>query len=232
MKKLAVFVEGNTEVLFAEALVTQIAGSNRVRIERAKIVGGRTVPRQMRIIQGAGIENGQQYYVLLVDCGGDKAVKSRVMEEHDSLSKNGYEKIIAIRDVRPDFTIDSLPLLEAGLPKYIKTSLIPVRFVLAVLEIEAWFLSEYKHLSAIDSLITPDAVLERLRFDPRVEDMSQRSTPADDLDQCYQIAGKRYRKSAASTTIGALDYEHLYMVIAQRNQYLQKLVDEIDQFLT
>ena len=45
MKKLAVFVEGYTELLFIEKLILEIAGSHDIRIEQRKICGGRRVPR-------------------------------------------------------------------------------------------------------------------------------------------------------------------------------------------
>ncbi|OWK45365.1 hypothetical protein FRUB_01696 [Fimbriiglobus ruber] len=50
--------------------------------------------------------------MLIVDCGGDHQVKSRILEEHENLTKTSYQKIVGIRDVRPDFTSADIPRLE------------------------------------------------------------------------------------------------------------------------
>ena len=130
MDRLAVFVEGYTAVVFVEKLIEELAGKNKVLIEHREIRGGSTTRRTMGLIKAAKPDTGQKYYVLLVDCGGDKQVKTRIMEEHENLTKKGYSKIIGLRDVRPDFTYAEIPRLESNLPKYVKTKLTPVEFIL------------------------------------------------------------------------------------------------------
>ena len=133
MKKLAAFVEGHTEVAYVEKLIEEIAGKNKVLIEHKKITGGSSVRREMRTIRAAKPSTGEQYFVLLVDCGGDESVKTRIMEEHENLTRSGYSRIIGLRDVRPKFTYAEIPRLEMNLPKYIRTSLAPVTFILAII---------------------------------------------------------------------------------------------------
>ena len=132
---------------------------------------------------------------MIVDCGGDDLVKSRIMEEHEHLSKSGYSKIIGLRDVRPDFTYAEIPRLEAGLPKFIKTAFIPVEFYLAIMEIEAWFLAEVNHYLRIDAAITVAAIVARLGFNPETDDLEMRIAPADDLAPVMQSAGKFTRNT-------------------------------------
>ena len=45
-----------------------------------------------------------EVHTVIHDCGGDAAVKSRMMEEYPSLVKAGYSNIVCIRDVYPTFT--------------------------------------------------------------------------------------------------------------------------------
>lgn len=232
MTKLAVFVEGNTELLFVTALVEEIAGAHNVRIEQRRIRGGTKTHRTMALVKAANQATGQNHFLLLFDCGGDDAVKDRIREEHENLTRKHYAKIIGMRDVRPKYAHAEIPKLEAGLQKYIKTSLIPVQFVLSVMEIEAWFLAEFNHYPKIDPAITLPAIRHRLGFDPEHDDMTQRPTPSDDLNACYMIAGKTYEKKKAATTVAALDYAFLYLEQANRIEYLRKLVDVIDEFLT
>jgi hypothetical protein len=64
---------------------------------------------------------------------------------------------------------------------FIRTSLIPVDFVLAVMEIEAWFLAETTHYARIDPAITMAAIKSTLGFDPENDDLQRRPSPAEDL---------------------------------------------------
>src|SRR4051794_8764885 len=124
MNRLTVFVEGATEVVFVEKLVCEIAGEHNVLIESRRITGGSSVRRRSALLKAAKQNTGQKYFVLIVDCCGDHQVKTRILEEHENLTRAGYAKIIGVRDVRPNFTHADIPRLQASLPKYIKTSLI------------------------------------------------------------------------------------------------------------
>ena len=232
MNKLAVFTEGYTEVAFVEKLIEEIAGKNNVQIEHTQIRGGSTVPKSMTVIRAAKPVTGQRYYVLLVDCGNDELVKERIREEHENLTKAGYSKLIGIRDVRPKFTHAEIPKLEAYLPKYIKTKLIPVTFILAIMELEAWFLAESTHFSRIDPAITVAAIKATLGFDPSTDDMQQRLAPANDLNDCYSIGSKAYIKNQAKLTVDALDFAAVYLELRNRIDYLDRLISEIDTFLS
>jgi hypothetical protein len=234
MSKLAIFVEGFTEVLFVEKLIEGIAGRHNVRIEHREIRGGGKDSgsrRTMGVIRAAREAAGEKYFVLIFDCGGDRLVKTRIMEEHENLTRADYAAIIGLRDVRPDFTHADIPKLEENLPRYLKTKLIPVHFVLAVMELEAWFLAEHTHFAKIDPAITVPAIKDALGFDPENDDMQLRPAPADDLAKCYTLGGKAYLKHNALETVNALSYEDLYMVHAAKIPQLQRLVQHIESFL-
>ena len=231
MRKLAVFVEGYTEMLFVERLILEIAGAHNVIIEQREIRGGSKVKRTMSVVKAAKPATGQKYYVLIVVCGGDHQVKTRIREEHENLTRNDYTKIIGMRDVRPDFTYEQVPQLEVGLRKYIKTSLVPVEFILAVMEVEAWFLAEFNHFLKIDPAITVSAIKAKLGFDPELDDLALRTNPTVDLNAAYMIAGKRYEKSQVATTVDVLDYPYLYLELPQKVTYLKRLGESIERFL-
>ncbi len=232
MNKLAIFVEGYTEAVFVEKLIEEIAGQNRVSIEHKTIRGGSKVRRRMKLIKAARPHPRQEYYVLLFDCGGDEQVKTRILEEQGNLTKARYSRVIGIRDVRPNFTYGDIPKLEANLPKYIKTKLVPVTFILAIMEIEAWFLAEATHYPRIEPTITVTAIKANLGFDPENDDMEQRPCPSDDLNNCYAIGGKAYMKRQAKVTVDALDYALIYMELRSKINYLDRLISVIDAFLT
>jgi len=231
MRRMAFFVEGYSEMLFVERLITEVAGAHNIEIEKRRIVGGKNVARKAYIIQAAEEESGAQFYALIYDCGGDHQVKTRLMEEHENLTKAGYEKIVCIRDVRPDFTREEIPKLEMGLKTRVKGALAPVDFILSTMEIEAWFLADHSHFEKIDENITFEKIFAEINFDPRTDDHALSDTPTEDLALCYAIAGKTYKKSSVANTINNLDYTYFYTDMKDRIESIKRLSDHIDLFL-
>jgi hypothetical protein len=231
MHKLAIFVEGYTELCFVDRLIAEIANANHLAVEHMKISGGSTVPRRMKRIKAANLTTQTKFFVLIYNCEGDKQVKTRIQEEHASLSKSDYQKIIGIRDVKPIARAD-IPKLEWGLRGGIKTSLIPVEFILSIMEIEAWFLSEFTHFPRIDPLIDVASISANLGFNPQTDDMSQRIDPLADMTNCYLIAGKKYSKGNALTTVNALDMDKVYFNLRTTIPYLNTFLNSIDGFLS
>ncbi len=82
MNKLAVFVEGYTEVVFVEKLIEEIAGETNVLIEHREIRGGGSKRRTFARVRAAKPDTGQQYFVMIIDCGGDHLVKERVLNRN------------------------------------------------------------------------------------------------------------------------------------------------------
>jgi len=229
---MAVFVEGYTEVVFVDKLIEEIANKNAVLIEWRKLSGGTSCPRTNQQLKAAGPHAGQEHFVLIHDCGGDDAVKSRMMQEYPRLAAAGYSRIICIRDVFPRFTHAEIPALEAGLPRFVKTKPIVVDFILSIMEVEAWFLAQCGHFPKIDPAITVAAIKETLGFDPENDDMQARLAPADDLGRCYALGGKVYQKHFAEQTVEVLSYEDVYVRLVDKFPYLKRLVDVIESFLT
>jgi hypothetical protein len=103
MKKLAILVEGQTEQLFVDKLITEIAGNNSLVIESHQITsGGRSIYKWIRFAPPRAGQ-GLGYFVLIVDCSGDSTVKSDIRDNYESLVSNGYNAVIGIRDVYPRF---------------------------------------------------------------------------------------------------------------------------------
>ncbi|WLG48622.1 hypothetical protein [Pseudomonas sp. FP1742] len=232
MRRLAFFVEGYSEMLFVERLVVAIAGKNEVRIEEIRIKGGKTVPKSIVTVKAADDDVGQQYYILIVDCGGDHQVRTRLQEEHQNLTDKGYEKIVCVRDVRPSFSRADIPKLYAGLRTGLNTDLTPVDFILSIMEVEAWFLAEFNHYEKIDPSLTPSMVASFLTFDPTTDDPTLRDEPAADLNNCYALVGQAYTKGDVTRTMDALDYAYVYTDLGDRIPEIKRLVAHVDLFLT
>lgn len=232
MKKYAFFVEGYTERLFLEKLLTEIFGSNNIKIETKKISGGRRIPIAITTLSTSYNSGKKDYYVLIYDCGGDSSIRSYIGDQRASLIKTGYIKIFGIRDVYPDFDRSEINKLLNGLYSKLPQKDLPTKFILSTMEIEAWFLAEENHYATIDSKLTIDYIKNNYCFDPSIYNTELRDEPTNDLIKIYQLVGKSYTKTKSyiDRTINSLDYDNVYLNVRNRVKALNELVTEIDSF--
>ena len=237
MKKIAFFVEGQTEQLFINKLLIEIAGQKNIAIDLRQWRGGSLTPKQEIFIPQTSLYSHPQspiYEALIYDCGGDDKVKSDILDQITNLASNGYEEIIGIRDL---FPLTDLSRLENGLqfiPPSSRPLPIPFQIIVAVNEIEAWFLAECSHFECIDSRLTNVFIRSIVPFDPCTDDMTLRLNPAEDLKTIYRSVGKSYRKSInhVERTVNCLDYANLYLNVKNNISKLNDLINKIDSFLT
>ena len=83
MKKIAVFVEGQTEQVFASELVKQIFGHIKVAVEELQLMG-KEGSRYVRTIRSVDTESSTDYFFRIYDCHGgniESTVKSEIREQ-------------------------------------------------------------------------------------------------------------------------------------------------------
>ncbi len=77
MNKLAIFVEGQTEQIFAERLIRYSGREKNIGIQVQCLSGGRKgSARTVTEITGTSEITHQDYFILIFDCGNDSRVKS------------------------------------------------------------------------------------------------------------------------------------------------------------
>ncbi len=233
MRRIAFFVEGKTERLFVTRLLKEAANEGQLLIdEKTARGGGKTgKPLIYTQISATRATTNEKYYALIVDCGSEDNVKVRLHGDHSDLTNKGYERIVGIRDVRPTYDRTSVDLLRKKMRAAINKQLAPVSFVFPLMEIEAWFLAEHSHFIKIAPEISLPAIQQALGFNPETDDMSERDTPADDLHDCYQLAGFAYKKTNAMRTVNALDMTFMWADLAERVPALRHLVRIVNDFL-
>ncbi len=234
MNKLAIFVEGQTELLFAESLLLEVAGTANLAIEKRRMLHRKNGRRIMSCIEASAGPGAKKYFVMIVDCGSDERVKSDILERYDGIAQQGYQAIIGIRDVYPQFKRQETAGLRTGLRMFLKTSPIEVLFVLGVMEIEAWFIAEHTHFQRIAACLTAERVTAELGLDPSLDDVSLLEHPAESIDRVYRLGGLSYtkRKSETLRTIRALDYASVYLTLPNRIADLRALSDALTKFLS
>ncbi|TAH20397.1 MAG: DUF4276 family protein [Cytophagales bacterium] len=239
MKKIAFFVEGQTEQFFLNKLLIEIAGSKNIFIKLKKFKG-KGKPTEDILPKTLSQPSHQvNHTVLIYDCAGDGSVKSRILEEYRDLRKNGYAEIVGLRDLYPLPDLQKLTRrLNNGLVingKRIEEALPnDTSIVVAVREIEEWFLAECNHYVCIDASLNY-AVVSSLGFNPCTDDLTIRSNSAAlDLHAIYQLAGKHYnkKKDNVDRTLSCLDYTNLYLNVRHKIPKLNDLITKIDAFLS
>jgi hypothetical protein len=237
MKKIAIFVEGQTEQFFVSKLLQEIAGRKNISVTLYQLRGGSNSPKQQILVSNKSYSLQSPmatHEALIYDCGNDEKVKSDILEEGPNLKAQGYSQILGIRDLFPQSRTE-LTKLERGLkfiPSHYQPLPLPHDIIVAVMEIEAWFLAECNHYGCIDANLSVSLITSRLGFNPDIGDMTLRRHPAQDLDDIYHLVGKAYRKEKKQVqrTVECLDYAEIYL--NPKSAQLTELVKQMDVFLS
>lgn len=240
MKRIAFFVEGQTEQIFVNKLLIEIAGQKNIAIQLVELRGGSSVPKRETIIpQNSGYTppTNPEYEALIYDSGNDEKVKSDILEQIDSLASKGYSEIIGLQDLYP-LPLSDLGRLERGLafvPPNQPKPKIPFSVVVAVHEMESWFIAECSHFECIDSKLTPQFITTNIGYNPCEKDVIDiAGSAAAELKRIYQLVGKSYtkRKTNVERTVDCIDYANIYLGMQGKIKQLDDLILKIDSFLS
>lgn len=233
MKRMAFFVEGQTEQIFVNRLVRYLLGPKNTNIIQIKVKGGTNIPKQ-EITRHKSLARRPDFEVLIVDCGSDNRVKSEMLENLENLNENNYKFLVGLRDLYP-LPLDELERLEKGLrflPPRLKK--LPAEFdvIVAVREIETWFLTETTHFEKINKRLSGDYIKSRLGFNPFNIDPISREHPADDLNEIYKLVGQSYAKKFNQTQkmVQKLDIKEITGTLRRKISGVNRLLSLIEKF--
>lgn len=231
MNKMAIFVEGSTELHLLSNLIVAIGNKSKLAVELVR-QRGLSIAARTQIIRTLNRSTSTDRIVTIVDCGGDSAVKSMMLDSYANLTANaGYSRILCVRDVYPTATYGEITKLEKGLAFKVPTKPVTVEFILSVMECEAWIISEHTHFPKLSNALTCENIASSLGFNPATDSIDQRPNPAADLEKCYALAGIRYKKGN-SKQLKTVDAAELYLSVANRFAHLQRFCEIIDEFLS
>ncbi|OCJ37805.1 hypothetical protein [Agrobacterium tumefaciens] len=234
MKKIAVFTEGQTEQIFVAGLIKFLAASRDFTIRKLKIYGGgRRAPILLEIDKVAAEDDqASDFYFLLIDCASDSRVISSIKERYQGLVAEGYECIIGIRDLAPDFQRNELIKFREKATLQLESDPVDPLLVIAVMEVEAWFIGEHSHFGRLSEDLTTEAILQSTSIDVETIDVSEIDEPYNKMKQIYDLAGLECTKSRADVerTVGALDFAHLTdPATLSRVESLRPLVNKLTE---
>jgi hypothetical protein len=228
MKKIALFVEGQTEQIFSAKLIREFIGKHGYTIEKYKFIGGHKIERKPLKLTTKSTDSENEFYFIIYDCGGDGKVQSDIRERIDSLQEEAFNLIIGIRDVYPETDLEKLR-------KYLYFRIsshasVAVKIVLAINEIESWFIAEENHYAKISSELSFETVNKISGIDVRSDSTESIPHPSSILKQIYIEGGTTYNKSEKKVhrTVDALDYDNLYLAVRKRNASLNEFLTCLD----
>lgn len=225
MRKLAIFVEGQTELIFIADLLISIAGAHNVALHLERYFSKTYLPLR------SDNHDGQEYLALIVDCGSDSSVATALRDRHAGLSAAGYELVLGIRDLFP-IADNEYDRLSAAVASIMPKGGAKASMIIARREVEAWFVQEDTHYEKIASTITPQYILARTGFDVCNDCAETIDHPADFLHNAYQLGGRAYRKTKkhVQRTVIALDMSRVYTSLPAKLPSLKLLTDELETF--
>lgn len=225
MKKIGIFVEGQTEQIFLERLIEEIAGRHNVAFHIEQWFS-----KQFTVLKSE-LVNDEQFFILIVDCCSDGAVVSAILSRYSGLEAANYDLILGLRDLFPLLHTDLLNL-KSGIASVLPQGALPVHVTIAVAEIEAWFVQENTHFPRIDPQLSSANIHAQLGYDITTALAEDLLNPASTLNEIYQLAGKAYSKSKkrVGRTVGALDMGHLYLDRRAMLSSYDEFVGRLDNF--
>lgn len=232
MRKLAIFVEGLTEQILVRQMLQAVLDRNRIAIQTVKISGGHNVRMSFTVMKAAHVNSMTDYYVLIYDCGGETNVKSYMLARRQNLVSSGYQMILGLRDVYPNFERKDLARLQKGLNYQLPQKRARTHIHLAIMETEAWFLGEFHHLKRVSRMLTPEFVEKHLGFNPKNDDIEQRDHPSEDLRAAYHLAGHDYTKKRdrLNAVISKIDFQYFTHGLCLRMPSLDRFVTDLENF--
>ena len=225
MSAFAIFVEGQTELIFVERLLFEMFGYQGLRIELEEQHGGLYHEIGVR---GAPPGNAC-YNVLLVNCACDGKVLSAIEERANKLRNAGYDRILGLRDIYPAPSDELEEIYELTTSRLVSMPL-PCKLVFAIREIEAWFIADTEHFGHYNPLLTSAFIQQEIGVNVAQQDVEQIPHPSELLRKIYNLVGGTYGKKLkeAHRVVNILNYEYLYLEAPHSVPSLKKFMDELD----
>lgn len=202
MRKIALFVEGQTELVVVREYLLRWFNYSDISIEcRTLFTDGKfhTAPYDFPTPT-------PQYFFQIINVGNDNAVLSRILKREEYMWNEGYEKIIGLRDMySKDYrevthTIDdnvNQRFINVHKETITKRAKKPenIAICFAIMETEAWFLGLSHIFEKMDTRLTHRFIQGNTAHD--LENHDPEATvfhPATVLNDIYNLIGQKYKK--------------------------------------
>lgn len=202
MKRIAVFAEGQTELIFIRELLLRVFDPSKLSFECLVLLAHNQSP-----IPYTYSSPSAEIHFMIIDAHGDGGVLGSIKErEINVIEKRKYDRIIGLRDM---YSKDYIKLSPYVITEAVSNQIIEklnitiknmtysdrIKVYFAIMEVEAWFLGMYNLFSKIDSMLTLAHIKENLKIDLRVTDPQREFyKPSEQVHLILELCGRTYSK--------------------------------------
>jgi hypothetical protein len=200
MIKTAIFVEGQTELIFVRELLLKVFGYQGIALECYTLF----TDSNFNPTEYAFANQEAEYFFQIINVGNDQSVLTRILRREKFMWNAGFSCIIGLRDMysreyreeAQNHKID--PAINQkfidGARGQIKSA--NIHFSFAIMEVEALLLGLRKVFAKMDAKLTPAFIAENLKFD--LESLDPEDAffhPANEVAAIFGLIGRNYNKS-------------------------------------
>lgn len=231
MRKIAIFVEGKTELIFAREILPKIFGHEAVSFICLRLRQESWTDEEYRYKS-----SNAKLHFLIVDVGGDERVLSVIKErETEMIEKRKFNKIIGLRDMySEEYKKLSDKIDLRAIKKIIKaannevasmTNHQKIQLHFAIMEIEAWFLAFYKIFARLDKKLTVEFIERKLgvnleQIDPQTYFLKPSNQVKTISNHSSKFIYKKGKIENIMSIIQVSDFENV-----QKNKKVSAFVD-------
>jgi len=222
MNKTAIFVEGQTELILIREFLLKWFGYN-ISINCFNLFK----KGKLTFAEYEFSNPNSDKYFQIINVGNDTVVLQRILDQEQYLFKNGFKKIIGLRDMYSlayrktvkDHLIDEkinqkFIEIHSRELKAISKNAEKIHFHFAIMEIETWLWGLTKVFQKIDAKLTKDYIAKTTNFNIEDDPEKWLFHPSKTLTELLNSVGKSYNKSKGDASsieshIEKQDYERL-----------------------
>lgn len=202
-RKLAVFVEGQTEQVFVREFLKQWYGYdvNVVGFDCYNLFAKEFCDAEYKY----GSEDSDNYF-MIVNVGNDNSVLSSIIGRLKFLRNKGFQLVVGLRDMYSSQYIkdaQKYEIVDEVSQRHVESVKEVLRdiedgvfvdFHFAIMEVEAWFMGMDGFMERLDGRLTQDFVSQNLNIS--LDDDPEKTVfhPAAELGKMYALVGKQYDK--------------------------------------
>ncbi len=244
--KIAVYVEGQAELIFVRELLSKWYDYDASRIGFRCYNLRDADPPGHPTEYSYGDQNSYVFYEI-VNVGNDTSVLSMAIKNAKRYRNLGYDKVVALRDMFSDHY--HAATYKAGNPRVVDSQL-NERFIsgaeksisdrgltefvhinFAIMEVETWFLGMGWYLQKENPILTQVYLKDTLGLDLNADQEFTEYHPADHLHHIYRHIGSGYDKhrNQVNSIMAKLDKTDFEMLLEQPkcqsfNRFISNLI--------
>lgn len=234
-RKTLIVVEGQTEQIFVLKFLENLSSYQHLQIQLRELKGGGVEIKTGNGTRGANIEDAK-HIIKILNAANDDTVQTYINENLEYFKSQGFGIIYGLRDRyrgnnnKPPLNIEKI---EAYYKELEVEHAMTIEMVIAVEEIEAWFLTVPEFFLEYHPSLSLDRINEIFGSDLINTPVETIRHPAAAIGKVLEAVGITYKKRLgdAHKITNILNYNELYLEKIKTNASLNKFVNALNNAL-